>query len=225
VTVGERVIEFYLHGERPEVTLPGVEFMDPFGLEPVQSAVRQFYAKYFSDDGPRVFVIGINPGRFGGGITGTPFTDPWVLREICGIETGITGQRELSSIFVYDMIARMGGPEAFYRHFLISAVLPFGLVRGGKNLNYYDERALITELTPYIVRTMWTQLEFGARRDIAIVLGTGKNYDYLARLNAEFGFFERIVPLDHPRFILQYRRKRVDEYLDRYVEVLTAAIG
>lgn len=27
---------------------------------------------------------------------------------------------------------------------------------------------------------------------------------------------------DHPRFIMQYRRKRVDEYLERYLGAFTA---
>ncbi len=34
----------------------------------------------------RYLILGINPGRFGGGITGIPFTDPIRLQNICGIE-------------------------------------------------------------------------------------------------------------------------------------------
>jgi hypothetical protein len=121
------------------------------------------------------------------------------------------------------MIDAYGGVAAFYSQFLITAVLPFGLVRGGKNLNYYDERALAEEVTPYIVRTMATQIEFGLRQDVAIVLGGGKNFDYLTKLNAEHRFFERLIPLDHPRFIMQYRRKRVGEYIEQYLEALRSS--
>jgi hypothetical protein len=39
-------------------------------------------------------------------------------------------------------------------------------------------------------------------------------------VNDRNGFFKEIVPLPHPRFILQYRRKQADEYLARYVRVL-----
>lgn len=98
--------------------------------------------------------------------------------------------------------------------------LPFGLVSGRRNLNYYDRRDLLTELEPYMVRAMWTQFGFGVRRDVAIVLGTGKNYRELSRLNAEHGFVERLIPIDHPRFVMQYRLKRLDEYLERYVRIL-----
>jgi hypothetical protein len=31
--------------------------------------------------------------------------------------------------------------------------------------------------------------------------------------------------LEHPRFIMQYKRKRIEEYVDKYVDELTAAIG
>lgn len=222
-TVGERAIAFYLHGERPEVTVPDVEVLDPFADAEVARVTRMFYERFYGDEQPRAAVIGINPGRFGGGLTGLPFTDPVALRAFCGIESSITGQRELSSVFIYHLIERMGGPESFFSRFLFMGALPFGLVSGRKNLNYYDRRDLLTVLEPYMVRTIQEQFAFGARRDVAVVLGTGKNYRELSRLNAEHGFVERLLPIDHPRFVMQYRLKRLDEYLDRYIEILNAA--
>jgi hypothetical protein len=71
---------------------------------------------------------------------------------------------------------------------------------------------------------MREQLEFGARRDVAVVLGTGKNYAFLNKLNAEQKFFDRLLVVDHPRFIMQYRRKRVGEYLDTYEATLRSCL-
>ena len=34
-----------------------------------------FYDKYYNDNKKRWPILGINPGRFGGGLTGVPFTD------------------------------------------------------------------------------------------------------------------------------------------------------
>ena len=34
------------------------------------------------------------------------------------------------------------------------------------------------------------------------------------------GFFQRIVALPHPRFVMQYRRKRMAEYIAKYREAL-----
>ena len=34
------------------------------------------------------------------------------------------------------------------------------------------------------------------------------------------GFFERILPLPHPRWVMQYRRKRKEEFVGQYLGVL-----
>ena len=224
-TAGTRILDFLFTIDRPEILTPGFSIMDPFQQPVVQQVASAFYTRFYNDATPRLFLFGINPGRFGAGITGIPFTDPWALREKCGIESTLTGQRELSSEFIYLMIDRYGGAESFWRDCYVGAVFPFALIKGEKNINYYDDRALQTELTPFIVDSLHRQIAFGARRDIGIVIGTGKNYAYLSRLNAEHRFFERLIPIDHPRFIMQYRRKRLDEYLDRYVTTIHAALN
>jgi hypothetical protein len=53
--------------------------------------------------------------------------------------------------------------------------------------------------------------------DVCYCLGEGENFKYFSRLNASHGFFKTIVPLAHPRFIMQYRRKRVWEYVETYL--------
>ena len=223
-TFAANVIEFFQTAVRPDIALAGFSIMDPFQEVAVQQAVHDFYTRYSNDPHERLFLIGINPGRFGGGITGIPFTDPHALREICGIESTLAGKRELSAEFIYQMIDHLGGPQSFYRDCYLAAVFPFALIRDGKNVNYYDDRALQEALTPYIVETVHRQLAFGARRDVAIVLGTGKNYRYFRQLNDEHQFWERLIPIEHPRFIMQYRRKRVPEYLDRYRDTIRAVL-
>jgi hypothetical protein len=76
-----------------------------------------------------------------------------------------------------------------------------------------------------MIRKMREQLEFGARRDVAVVLGTGKNYAFLNKLNDEQRFFDRLLVVDHPRFVMQYRRKRVPEYVDKYEATLRSCLG
>jgi hypothetical protein len=73
---------------------------------------------------------------------------------------------------------------------------------------------------PFIVRNLRTQLAFGARRRAAVVLGTGKNFAFLRRLNAEHRFFDELHSVEHPRFIMQYRRPHVGRFLDRYESIL-----
>lgn len=194
--------------------------MNPY-LEPdVRRSMRAFLDKFFADNRERTLVLGINPGRFGAGITGVTFTDPVALADFCGIPNNLPRRRELSSVFIYDMIARFGGPDAFYGKFFLTAISPLGYTRDGLNLNYYDEPALTKAVTPFIVDSLERQIALGCRRDVAYVLGFGANRKYLEKLNAEHGFFDRIVALEHPRWILQYRRKKVDFYLGRYVNAL-----
>jgi len=67
---------------------------------------------------------------------------------------------------------------------------------------------------------MKKQFRFGIDRSVAFCLGDGKNFSWLSRLNAEAHFFETIVPLSHPRFIMQYRLKKKQDYIDDYIRKL-----
>lgn len=196
--------------------------MNPYTEPRAQSYVGTFLRKYFSDNRERILILGINPGRFGAGITGVTFTDPIALADECGISNDLPPRRELSSIFVYMVINRLGGPQTFYDRFFLSAVSPLGFTRGGSNLNYYDRRKLERAVTPFIVSSMEAQIALGCRRDRVIVLGSGDNARVLRRLNDEHRWFGAVHPLDHPRFIMQYRRRKLDAYIANYEDILSA---
>jgi hypothetical protein len=97
-----------------------------------------------------------------------------------------------------------------------------GFVKEGKNLNYYDVKGLSEKLMDFIVTSLTEQIRWGMNREVVFCLGEGKNFAFLEKLNAKHKFFNRVVPLSHPRFIMQYKRKRVKEYVDEYVEKLEA---
>jgi hypothetical protein len=223
VTFGESVLQFYARLRAPRDLPRGVAIMNPHRDRRVRAYVEEFFRKFYGDTALRVLVFGINPGRFGAGRTGVMFTDPVALASECGIANELEKRRELSSEFIYDFIEHYGGARDFYRRFFLTAVSPLGFVRNGLNMNYYDDRELLARLKPFILRTLREQLAFGARTDAAIVLGTGENYRFLAALNAEQRFFGKLLALDHPRFIMQYRRKRLAEYRRKYLEVFAAA--
>lgn len=228
-TFGQQVLAFNA-GLSFDAPLPrGVEVMNPFCGSPCALAASEaFYHKYYADHRERHIILGINPGRFGAGLTGVPFTDPKRLAEACRIHIGACPPaHEPSSVFVYEVIAAMGGPAAFYRDWYINSICPLGFVRveGGrrKNYNYYDDRRLEEAATPFMVAGLRRQLGFGIARDVCFCLGTGKNAAFIERLNAEHGFFERVVPLEHPRYIMQYKRKEHAAYVRKYVSLLGEA--
>lgn len=215
------ITKFYKNIEAPTGLPAGVEVLLPFNAPGVMQAFDAFYKKFYNDNGERHFIIGINPGRFGGGITGIPFTDPIRLETDCGIPNDFQKRQELSSVFMYKMMAAFGGPQAFYKQFYISSYSPLGFTSAGKNLNYYDDKVLAAAIEPYAANKLKEQLSWKANRSTAFCLGDGKNYRYLSKLNESNGFFKRIIPLPHPRFIMQYKLKMLDEYIDRYLEAFS----
>jgi hypothetical protein len=217
----KRASRFYISLASPRVPR-GVEVMNPYVDARIQRYVRAFLDRYFSDNRERTLILGINPGRFGAGITGVTFTDPVALADECGISNELPRKRELSSVFIYSVINHLGGPAAFFRRFFLSAVCPLGFTRRGINLNYYDDRKLERAVTPLIASSIEAQIGLGCGRDRVIVLGSSQNARFLNRLNDQHRWFESVHALDHPRFILQYRRKQVDSYIRNYEDVLAA---
>lgn len=201
----------------------GIRIMNPFREQAgVVDTMTKFYKKFYEDHHQRRMIVGINPGRLGAGLTGVPFTDSHRLADPCGIIIPGIKTFEPSSVFVYDVIAAYGGPEAFYRDFYIGSMSPLGftaLKPGGKevNYNYYDSRELTAAVYDFMVSNIHKQLDFGMDRSVGYCLGTGKNAAFLTQLNEKERFFEKIVPLEHPRFVMQYRNKRKQEYIDKYL--------
>ncbi|WP_165080166.1 uracil-DNA glycosylase family protein [Desulfovibrio sp. ZJ746] len=231
-TFGEQVLAFNAGLSFDAPLPPGIEVMNPFQGSPCAlAASAAFYRKYYADHRERHIILGINPGRFGAGLTGVPFTDPKRLASACGIHIAACAPaHEPSSVFVYEVIDAMGGPEAFYRDWYINSICPLGFVRVDargrkKNYNYYDDRRLEEAATPFMVECLRRQLACGIRRDVCYCLGTGKNAAFIERLNAEHGFFGRVVPLEHPRYVMQYKSKELGAYVRKYVTLLGEAAG
>ena len=212
----EHIMKFIKHLQF-NIDLPdGIEVMNPFKDKKVLAICKQFYEKYYADNNKRWMIIGINPGRFGGGVTGIPFTDPIRLHNECCIENDCARKQELSSLFIYDMISACGGPEMFYKKFYFTSVSPLGFTKGNKNLNYYDDRQLEKSIEKFVINCMEKQLKFGIQTNVIYCLGEGKNFSYVSKLNDKYKFFDEVIPLSHPRFIMQYRLKRKGEYITKY---------
>ena len=218
-TQADKILEFYRSLDIGFAMPRGVTILNPYAERDVWKLVESFYRRYYGDREPRTFIFGINPGRYGGGLTGIPFTDPVLLEQSCGIANGLKKVSELSSEFIYRLIGAYGGPEAFFRSFFITALSPLGFTREGRNLNYYDDKNLCKAIEPFVVRCMQYQKKTIRSLEPVFCLGEGKNFQYFSRLNGKHQFFNRIVALPHPRWIMQYRRKRLQEFIEQYLEL------
>lgn len=220
MTFSTKSIKYFCNLKTPELKIHGVSLINPYENDDVKTVVKNFFTKFYQDENERLFVFGINPGRFGGGLTGISFTDPVALRIYCGIENSLGNHKELSSKFIYKMIEEYGGVKKFFSEIFLSALFPFALIKDGKNYNYYDTKELAESLKNEIVNSVKSQIEFGAKRDFVIILGR-KNAEYFSALNREDSFFKKIIVLEHPRYIMQYRLKHVDYYIKKYILSIT----
>ncbi len=211
------VLQYYQQLVPPTQLPQDVEVMNPYLNPTTFDIAGAFYKKYYGDNTPRIVCFGINPGRFGAGITGIPFTDPIRLKEDCGISNPFEQRAELSSKFIYEMIDAYGGPVSFYGRFFISAVSPLGYLQNGINLNYYDIKGFKARFEKYVAQEIEKQLAFGLETDVAFSIGKGQNIKFLHWINDKYGFFKEIKPLSHPRWVMQYRLKRKQEFIQEYL--------
>lgn len=96
--------------------------------------VRSYYKKYYSKPGHRIVFCGINPGKYGAGITGVPFID------FHGISRLLPGhdreEKERTAQFMLSIIEEYGAGE-FQDAVYLTNLSWYGFQRDGRNLNYY----------------------------------------------------------------------------------------
>ncbi len=218
MTFAEHILAFISNLNLPLALPPDVAVMNPFTDAQTMKICETFYNKFYADTHDRWMIMGINPGRHGGGITGIPFTDPIRLQDVCDIKNNWPKKQELSSVLIYEMIHAFGGAPDFYKKFYITSVSPLGFTKHLKNMNYYDDKGLQESLKPFVVDWLNKQLMFGINRNALFCLGDGKNFKYLQQLNTELGIFDRVIPLSHPRFIMQYKLKTKEHYIQYYLD-------
>ncbi len=88
------------------------------------------------------------------------------------------------------------------------------------NLNYYDDNALEKAVTPFVEYWLRTLVKCGMRTDTVLCIGTGKNATFFNKLNERLELFDRIIALEHPRYVMQYKSKQMDAYIAKYLSAL-----
>lgn len=224
-TFGDNVIDFNRHlhysGKLPE----GFQVINPYLDNPeTMEAMQQFYHKYYHNSNQRKFIIGINPSRHGAGVTGVPFTDTKRLESVCGIKMPSAHTHEVSSVFMYDLIAQYGGAKDFYKQFYINSPFPLAIIRQTKdskwlNANYYDDTVLFEMVKDFMITSLKQHISMGLDTSTVFVLGK-KNADFIHKLNTEVKLFDSLKTLEHPRYIQQYKTKEKQQYIDKYILTL-----
>ncbi|MBS1950152.1 MAG: hypothetical protein OJF59_000193 [Cytophagales bacterium] len=222
LTVAHHVIAFNKNLSYSGKLPANFRVLNPFSDNPeTMEVMKKFYSKYYNDSKKRKFILGINPGRHGAGVTGIPFTDTKRLQSVCNIEMKSVATHEVSSVFVYDMIEHFGGVNSFYKTFYINSAFPLAIVKKTKggvwlNANYYDDQLLFENVKEFMIESLQKQISLGLDTSEVFIWGK-KNADFIERLNTEKKLFQKLTVLEHPRFIQQYKSREKQAYIDKYL--------
>jgi len=229
MTFAKRVLQFNDKLSQEYLDVPaGFKVINPFNgdqKEQVREVTTAFYQKYYNDTNTRRIILGSSPARRGSSVTGVPFEDAKHLQSETGIFIDKFYINQSSSGFLYDVIREYGGCTKFYSDFYMNFVCPLGLVRTNSkgneiNCNYYENKKLQENLYFFIVSAILSQIEFGIDTSVCYCIGSGENYNFLSKLNKEYNFFNTIIPLEHPRFIMQYNSKQKGMFVEKYINAL-----
>ncbi|RYZ29798.1 MAG: DUF4918 family protein, partial [Chitinophagaceae bacterium] len=79
---------------------------------------------------------------------------------------------------------------------------------------------LQTAVEPFIIESIEKQLSFPVDNSACLCIGGEKNFKYLSGLNKKYRWFAEIIPLPHPRFVMQYRRKQIAPFIQMYLDAI-----
>lgn len=230
LTFSEKILKFNAELANQSFDLPvGFKIINPFAgeqREQVEKVTKAFYQKYYNDTHTRRIILGSSPARRGSSVIGVPFEDAQHLQKETGILIDKFYINKSSSGFLFDVMQQYGGCQKFYSNFYMNFVCPLGIVKTNSkgrevNCNYYENKQLQESLVPFIVRAIQSQLAFGIDTSVCYCIGSGENYRFLSRLNESTNLFKAIIPLEHPRFIMQYNSNRRDEFMQKYLNALS----
>lgn len=229
ITFAQKVLQFDNNLSKISLDLPnGFKVINPFNgesKEQVRRITTAFYEKFYNDNNKRRMILGSSPARRGTAVTGVPYEDAVHLQKETGIFIDNFYINKSSSNFLYEVIDKYGGCEKFYNDFYMNFVCPLGIVRTNSkgndvNCNYYENKRLQDSLASFIVNSIKYQMNFNIDTSICYCIGSGENYNFLSKINETYSFFESIIPLEHPRFIMQYNSKHKDIFIEKYLNAL-----
>ena len=225
----EMIFQFDQKLSNVKIDLPDLyKIINPYSdrnKKQVLQMVQIFYHKYFNDTNKRRLILGSSPARKGSAITGIPFEDALNLQKETGISIANFHVNNAASNFLNEVIDKYGGRIKFYHDFYLNFVCPVGICKinskGNQvNCNYYENKQVEEMVTPLIISALKTQINFGIDTSVCYCIGSGQNYQELSKINKKWRFFQKIVPLEHPRFITQYHPEDKEKYLHKYLNSL-----
>ena len=178
-----------------------------------QNNIAKYYERYVSEKPNKIVLCGLNPGRFGAGLTGVPFIDFKSLSEM--IPEVDRQETENSAQFFFEVIKKIG-VEKFYENCYVTNVSKFGYSRksSSKNVNYPE--------LPEIAQN-WLFQKFIDEMNLIkpkLIIPLSKNVEGTLKMLSQnqqlnFKIGDR---LNHPSWIMIYRQKDENKWIKKYVD-------
>jgi hypothetical protein len=183
--------------------------------------IIEFHKKYIEPNSPKIVICGINPGRNGAGLTGIPFID---FESLSNMLPGIKeNDWEQSAKFFFSVVQGFG-IEIFYKNFHVTNISWFGFSRidKSKNVNYF-EKDISTEIAIYLIDKFVEEMDL-INPDYIIplsktVLYELENLKKQKKIRAEIG-----TCLNHPSWVVAYRRKDLSTWRQKYIDTFSKYI-
>lgn len=208
-------------GFKKEVEGANIQLLDcERELDMKMNCMETFWNKFYGPHVPKVVICGINPGRFGAGLTGIPFLDYRSLSEI-GFNMD-KKDSEQSSEFFFEVFKKIG-TERFFKSFYVTNFSSVGYSKNGRNINYYD---LPDKAKKTVYANFSTEMKSVNPTHI-ISLGVSVQYSVreLVKSEAIAKDVDHSLRLAHPSWVMTYRRKNKDMWVDKYVNELERILG
>jgi len=174
-----------------------------------RQVMEDFWRRFYPEELPRRVICGLNPGRFGAGLTGVPFTD---FQTLSRWMPSVEGQDTEPSAQFFAKIVDAIGVDSFFQRFYVTNVSAVGYVKDGRNLNYHDLPADALE----VVEQNFTEEMRLVAPTRVVALGKHAYATVKKTLPSDID----ITYLAHPSWIMTYRRRELDAWVQRYVGAL-----
>lgn len=177
--------------------------------------IIEFHKKYIQPNRPEIVICGVNPGRFGAGLTGIPFIDFDSLSKMLPRIKYFDSEKSAKFFF---SVVQAFGIEQFYQKFHVTNISWYGfsMIDKEKNVNYYN---LPVDVQKHLFEKFVEEMNFINPKIIIPLSKDVQNQLLILKSNEQIK--AEITPnLNHPSWVMTYKRNEVELWKEKYIHLL-----
>lgn len=181
--------------------------------------IEKYYDKYVDFDSDKIVLCGLNPGRFGAGLTGVPFIDFKSLSKMLSNIKKDDG--ESSAQFFFELVKKFG-IEKFYKICYVTNISKFGYSKksSAKNVNYPK---LPNSAQDWLFKRFIEEMNL-IKPKVIIPLSDDVAKTLKVLTQAQQLDYKIAPKLNHPAWVMTYKKKDKNLWLQKYYETIMSLI-